>query len=108
MLYKASSYFLFFVGFLFVIFFAEKKAASRFFRTLSSQGKRPDPASKAALHSTRVKSAVMTPSRKQRMEKEAQGIHQKMSKLVAKAIVLLSSTFALFKLQVIFYFTINF
>lgn len=52
------------------LFFSEQDVAADFFRTLSSHGKRPDPASKAALHRTRVRSAVMTPSRKQRQEQQ--------------------------------------
>jgi hypothetical protein len=58
----------------------EKEIAEKFFRTLSSDGKRPDPASRAALHRTRARSAVMTPSRKQRQEKEVQGLYQQMSR----------------------------
>lgn len=51
--------------------FSEQEVATKFFRTLSSHGKRPDPAAKAALHRSRVRSAVMTPSQKQREEKNA-------------------------------------
>ena len=60
----------------------ERDIAEKFFRTLSSHGKRPDPASRAALHRTRVRSAVMTPSRKQRQEKETQVLYQQMSRQV--------------------------
>lgn len=55
--------------------------AADFFRMLSSHGQRPDPASKASLHHTRVRSAVMTPSRKQRQEQQAtQSTFQQLSK----------------------------
>ena len=60
--------------------YTEQEIAEKFFRTLSSHGKRPDPASRAALHRTRVRSAVMTPSRKQRQEREAQNMYQQMSR----------------------------
>lgn len=58
----------------------EQEIAAKFFRTLSSHGKRPDPASRAALHRTRVRSAVMTPTRKQRQERETQNLYQQMSR----------------------------
>ena len=58
----------------------EKDIAEKFFRTLSSHGKRPDPASRAALHRSRARSAVMTPSRKQRQEREMQALYQQMSR----------------------------
>ena len=60
----------------------EKEVATNFLRTISSQGSRPvDPASKAAVHRTRVRSAVMTPSRKMRQEqKTAQNEYKKLSK----------------------------
>ena len=61
----------------------DKEVAMKFFRTLSSHGKRPDPASKAALHRTRVRSAVMTPTRKQRLDdKLAQSNYQQLSRSV--------------------------
>ena len=59
----------------------EKEVAMNFLRTISSQGSRPDPASKAAVHRTRVRSAVMTPSRKTREEqKMAKNEYKKLSK----------------------------
>jgi hypothetical protein len=58
----------------------DKEIAEKFFRTLSSHGKRPDPASRAALHRSRAKSAVMTPSRKQRQEREIQSLYKQMSR----------------------------
>lgn len=62
----------------------EQGMAADFFRTLSSHGKRPDPASKAALHHTRVRSAVMTPARKQRQEQQAaDSTFQQLSREVA-------------------------
>lgn len=53
----------------------DQQAANTFLRTISSQGQRPDPATKASTHSSRVRSAVMTPSR-QRQDKEI-GEHYK-------------------------------
>ena len=67
-----------------IVFLLERDIAEKFFRTLSSHGKRPDPASRAALHRTRVKSAVMTPTRKQRQERETQVLYQQMSRCVAE------------------------
>lgn len=59
----------------------EKEVATTFLRTLSSHGKRPDPASKAALHRSRVRSAVMTPARKMRAEEKlAQNEYHRLSK----------------------------
>ena len=49
----------------------DQQVAADFFRTMSSHGQRPDPASKASYHRSRVRSAVMTPSRKQRQEQNA-------------------------------------
>ncbi len=46
----------------------DQEVAGDFLRTISSQGKHPDPATKTAVHRSRVKSAVMTPVRKQREE----------------------------------------
>ena len=65
----------------------EQEIAAKFFRTLSSHGKRPDPASRAALHRTRVRSAVMTPTRKQRQERETQNLYQQMSRCTLHDIV---------------------
>lgn len=48
----------------------DQKTAQKFLRTISSQGQRVDPAAKASTHTSRVRSAVMTPSRQQRQEKE--------------------------------------
>lgn len=63
---------------------ADKKdqdVAAGFFRTLSSQGQRPDPASKASLHHSRVRSAVMTPSKKERQGQiDAQHTFQQLSR----------------------------
>ena len=59
----------------------EQDVAVKFFRTISSHGKRPDPAERASMHSTRVRSAVMTPSRKQREEKNAQSYFQHLARL---------------------------
>ena len=60
----------------------EQDVAAKFFRTISSHGKRPDPAERASMHSTRVRSAVMTPSRKQREEKNAQSYFQHLARLL--------------------------
>ena len=65
---------------MFMCVYTEKDIAAKFFRTLSSHGKRPDPASRAALHGTRVRSAVMTPSRQQRQERETQALYDQMSR----------------------------
>ena len=65
---------------MFMCVYAEQDIATKFFRTLSSHGKRPDPASRAALHGTRVRSAVMTPSRQQRQERETQALYDQMSR----------------------------
>ena len=49
----------------------DREAATNFLRTISSQGQRPvDPASKAAIHKSRVRSAVLTPSRTQRQQQQ--------------------------------------
>ena len=60
----------------------EKEVATNFLRTISSQGSRPlDPAAKAAVHKTRVRSAVMTPARKTREEqKMVQNEYRKLSR----------------------------
>ncbi len=58
----------------------DKEVAASFFRTLSSHGKRPDPAAKAAFHRTRVRSAVMTPNRRMREEKAMQNTFQQLSR----------------------------
>ena len=60
--------------------YTDKEIAEKFFRTLSSHGKRLDPASRAALHRSRARSAVMTPSRKQRQEREIQSLYKQMSR----------------------------
>ena len=52
------------------MYLLDHDAATKFLRTISSQGQRPDPATKASTHSTRVRSAVMTPSKQQRHERE--------------------------------------
>ena len=65
-----------------MVFPTDQDTAAKFFRTISSHGKRPDPASKASLHTTRVRSAVMTPLRKQREEKAAQSYFQHLARFV--------------------------
>ena len=60
--------------------FLDQEVATNFFRTLSSHGKRPDPAARAALHRTRVRSAVMTPTRKMREDKATQNTFQQLAR----------------------------
>lgn len=81
---------------LLISFLVEKEIATKFFRTLSSHGKRPDPASRAALHRTRVRSAVMTPTRKERQDRETQNLYQQMSKwaLIASEHVTVETPFS--------------
>ena len=67
-----------------MLFPTDQDTAVKFFRTVSSHGKRPDPAAKASLHTTRVRSAVMTPLRKQREEKAAQSYFQHLARFVVK------------------------
>ena len=65
-----------------MLFSIDQDTAAKFFRTLSSHGKRPDPAAKASLHTTRVRSAVMTPLRKQREERATQSYFQHLARFV--------------------------
>lgn len=59
----------------------ERDTAAKFIRTISSQGQRDDPATKASTHSSRVRSAVMTPSRQQRMqEKETAQLYKQLER----------------------------
>lgn len=58
----------------------DRDIATKFIRTISSQGQRPDPATKASTHSSRVRSAVMTPSRQQRQEKETSEIYKQLER----------------------------
>jgi len=48
--------------------YTDQDVAADFLRTISSHGKRQDPAARASLHRSRVKSAVMTPNKKNRVE----------------------------------------
>lgn len=58
----------------------DRDVATKFIRTISSQGQRYDPATKAATHSSRVRSAVMTPSKQQRHERETAQYYRQLEK----------------------------
>ena len=63
------------------IVYIDRETASKFIRTISSQGQRDDPATKASTHSSRVRSAVMTPSRQQRIqEKETTQLYKQLER----------------------------
>jgi hypothetical protein len=48
----------------------DRNIAAKFMRTITSQGQREDPATKASTHTSRVRSAIMTPSRQLRQDRE--------------------------------------
>ena len=63
----------------------DREAAEKFLRTISSKGQRPEPPTKTSKHATRVRSAVMTPSRAHRMEeRDVRNEYQQLERFVTQ------------------------
>ena len=60
---------------------AEQETAEKFFNAMSSNGMdRPLPEAKASLRHSRARSAVMTPSQKQRRDSDVQSTFEQLKK----------------------------